>query len=349
MSSSAVLGIKDCLNMNSLNTSMGAPTDTRVAGLQTLPRPLVRQIASYLADEDVRVAGAVNRSFRQVTEDRRLALDIRRHFSVLRPQSEVMSAFQEFLARIGNLGGYMQGHPLAVLLEKLSRLFDLKDRMRVVDQSRVLIEMMPVHFQRPPLIALLDCFSEISREDRDDLFDTALTLAKQMPPHERWLVVVELVASLAALSEESLPDRFHTLLAMVREAPAGLRSGPMTCLARSLRSLSDDLRMEAFDVVLESIKELPGIQQAQPLVALAGGLGLLPDDLSKLRVLHALLAAVDPMVERQEEVLKTLILGLYGLGSEARMVAHEALSNAAGQLPFEQRMLVQTLLEQVGV
>lgn len=46
MSSSAVRGIKDCF-------------------------------ASYLADEDVRVAGAVNRSFRQATEDRRLALDIR--------------------------------------------------------------------------------------------------------------------------------------------------------------------------------------------------------------------------------------------------------------------------------
>lgn len=331
--------------MNSLNILTGTP----VAGLQSLPQPLVRDIASYLADEDMRVAGAVNRAFRHATEDRRLALDIRAHFSVWRPGSEAMPAFQAFLVRIGNLDRYMQGHPLAALSDRLSRLFDVEDRTRVVDQSLALIGQMPAHFQRAPLVALLPRFWEMRLEDRHDRFDVVLHLAKHMLPSERWPVVAELIELLAALSDESMPDRFDALLAMVNEAPTGLRSGPMARLAHQLRRLPEDLRQDGFDAVLESVEKLPVDQWAQPLAALAGGLCALPDDLATLRVLDAFLALVDLMVEGQDEVLTHAIQALYGLGSVARRHARVMLSDFAARLPFEQGVLVRTLLDQVGL
>lgn len=97
----------------------------RAPPLNTLPLGLVHHITGYLAEADVRAAGAVNQKIRKATEGRLLAQQIQTHFSVVLPQGDVIAAFQVFLARIRNLDGYMQGYPLMALSERLIRLHDL--------------------------------------------------------------------------------------------------------------------------------------------------------------------------------------------------------------------------------
>ena len=355
--------------------------------LNALPHNLVRHIMGYLAEADVRAAGAVNQKFRSATEDRLLAQKIKSHFSVKRPQDGVMPAFQSFLASIKKLDGYMQGTPLMALSEKLIRLFDIEDRTKVFDQMLSFVEAMPDGFRSKPLTALAGRFWELWQDDRPGRFDAILNLAKDMPFDEGWPVCEELAGSLNSLAEESATNRFHALLDVANEAPLARRSACLLCLAEELACIADeerkasfdrilqmnqaipveeqvavlvalatqcanlpeDVSKNGFDAVLEGAKALPDAQRAQPLAALVGRLSVLPDSTSMLQVLHALLTVVESMTEGREEVLIESVNGLYGLGSEAKVLAREAILKVADQLPPEQRMLVQAQLEPSGV
>lgn len=355
--------------------------------LNALPNNLVRHITGYLAEEDVRAAGAVNRKTRKATEDRLLTQAITSHFSVTRPQDGVMPAFQAFLASIKKLDGHMQGTPLMALSEKLIRLFDIADRTKVFDQMLCFVEAMPQGFRSKPLAALGGRFWELWQDDRHGRFDAILNLAKEMPFDEGWPVFEELAGALISLTEESVASRFHALLDIANEAPLTRRSACLVSLAEELAcipdeekkasfdlilqmnqvipaeeqaavlvalatqcaSLPEDVRKDGFDAVLEGAKALPDAQRAQPLLALADRLPVLPDSLSMLQVLNALLAVVESMTEGREAVLIESANGLYGLDSEAKVLAREAILKVAAQLPSEQRMLVQAQLGPLGI
>ncbi len=355
--------------------------------LNMLPPSLVRHITGYLAEEDMRAAGAVNRKFRKATEDRLLAQEITSHFSVVRPQDGVMPAFQAFLASIKKLDGHMQGTPLMVLSEKLIRLFDSADRTEVFDQMLCLVEAMPEDFRSKPLAVLGGRFWELWQDDRHGRFDAILNLAKDMPFDEGWPVFEVLARSLISLADESVTNRFHALLGVANGAPLARRSACLVSVAEKLAciadeemkasfdlilqmnqvipaeeqaavlvalatqcaSLPEDVRKNGFDAILEGANALPDGQRAQPLVALAGRLSVLPDGSSMLQVLNALLAEVESMTEGREGVLIESVNGLYGLDSEAKVLAREAILKVADQLPPEQRMLVQAQLEPLGI
>lgn len=355
--------------------------------LSTLPPNLARCITGYLAEGDLRAVGAVNRKFRKATEDRLLTQAITSHFSVTRPQDGVMPAFQAFLTSIKKLDGHMQGYPLMVLSEKLVRLFDIEDRTKVFDQMLCFVEAIPQGFRSKPLAALGGRFWELWQDDRHGRFDAILNLAKEMPFDEGWPVFEELAGALISLTEESVASRFHALLDIANEAPLTRRSACLVSLAEELAcipdeekkasfdlilqmnqvvpaeeqvavlvalatqcaSLPEDVRKDGFDTVLEGAKALPHAQRAQPLLALAGRLPVLPDSLSMLQVLNALLAEVESMTEGRETVLIESANGLYGLDSEAKVLAREAILKVAAQLPSEQRMLVQAQLGPLGI
>jgi len=355
--------------------------------LNTLPHNLVRHITGYLAEEDVRAAGAVNRKLGKATEDRLLAQAIKSHFSVTRSQDGVMPAFQAFLASIKKLDEYMQGTPLMALSEKLTRLFDIEDRTKVFDQMLCFVEAMPPGFRSKPLVALGGRFWELWQDDRHGRFDAILNLAKEMPFDEGWPVFEELAGSLNSLTDELVTNRFHALLDVANEAPLARRSACLVCLAEELACIADeekkvsfdrilqmnqvipadeqgavlvalatqcenlpeDARKNGFDAILDGAKALPDAQRVQPLVALAGRLLVLPDSSSMLQVLNLLLVVVESMTEGREGVLIEAANGLYGLDSEAKVLAREAVLKVAGQLPPEQRMLVQAQLEPLGV
>jgi hypothetical protein len=355
--------------------------------LNTLRHNLVQHITGYLAEADVRAAGAVNRKLRKATEDRLLAQAIKSHFSVTRSQDGVMPAFQAFLASIKKLDGYMQGTPLIALSEKLIRLFDIEDRTKVFDQMLSFVEAMPQGFRSKPLVALGGRFWELWQDDRHGRFDAILNLAKDMPFDEGWPVVGELAGSLNSLTDESVTNRFHALLDIANEAPLARRSACLVSLAKELacipneermasfdrilqmnqvipadeqgavlvalatqcENLPEDARKNGFDAILDGAKALPDAQRAQPLVALAGRLLVLPDSSSMQQVLNLLLVVVESMTEGREGVLIEAANGLYGLDSEAKVLAREAVLKVAGQLPPEQRMLVQAQLEPLGI
>ncbi|WP_382327534.1 hypothetical protein ACFJGX_00595 [Hydrogenophaga sp. UC242_50] len=208
-----------------------------------------------------------------------------------------------------------------------------------------------------------------------------------MPFDEGWPVFEELAGSLISLTEESVENRFNALLNIANEAPLARRSECLVCLAKELAcipneerkasfdrilqmnqvipadeqgavlvalatqcaNLPEDVSKNGFDAVLDGAKALPDAQRAQPLVALAGRLSVLPDSSSMLQVLNALLVVVESMTEGREGVLIEAANGLYGLDSEAKVLAREAVLNVADQLPPEQRMLVRAQLEPLGV
>ena len=355
--------------------------------LNTLHPNLVHHIAGYLAEADVRAAGAVNQKLRKATEDRLLAQEIKSHFSVVRPQDDVMQAFQAFLARIKKLDGYMQGNPLIDLSEKLIRLSDIEGRTRVFDQILGFVEAMPAGFRWKLLAALGEHLWGLSKEDRHGRFDAILTLAKEVPFDTGWPVFEKLARSLISLTDELVLDRFHALLGGANEAPLTRRSRCLAFLAEELAcipdeemkasfdlilqmnqvipadeqvavlvalatqcaSLPEDVRKNGFDAILEGAQALPEAQRTQPLVVLVGRLSVLPDSTSMLQVLNAILAVVESMTEGREGVLIESVNGLYGLNSEAAVLARDAILKVADQLPPEQRMLVQAQLESLGV
>lgn len=355
--------------------------------LSSLHPNLVHHIACHLAEADLRATGAVNQKFRKAIEGRLLAQEIRRHFSVTRPQGDVMPAFQVFLDRVKQLDGHLQGDPLTVLSEKLGRLFDIEDRKTVFDQMLCCVQAMPVGFRSKPLADLGGRFWELDQEDRPGGFDAILNLANEMPFDEGWPVFEELVRSLNSLSDDSVTTRFHALWEVAKEAPLAwrgaflvtlieelacipdedmkawfdrfLQTNPLVpadgqvavlmALAARCASLPEDVRKEGFDAVLDGAKALPDAQRARPLAVLVGGLVHLPDGASVLQVLNAILAVVESMTEGREAVLMAAAHGLVGLASETQVLAREAIRQVADQLPPVQRMLVQAQLEPLGV
>lgn len=212
------------------------------------------------------------------------------------------------------------------------------------DQILSVVEAMPERFRSKPLAVLGERFWELSQEDRHGRFDAILNLAKEMPFDEGWPVFEALAGALNSFTDGSVTKRFHALLDVAHGAPLARRSVCLVSLAKQLACLPCDLRKSGVDAVLDRVKALPDAQRAPPLVALVGRLSVLPDG-SMLQVLKAILAVVESMTEGREGVLIESVNGLYGLNSEATVLARDAILKVADQLPPEQRLLVQAQLD----
>lgn len=348
---------------------------------------VVMNLTEFLAEEELRAAGALNRAFRKATEGRRLARQIRRHFSVGRPQGDVIRSFQKFLARIKSLDGYMQQAPLMSLSWQLSDLNDLDDRTKVFDQILCCVEAMPPDFRSKPLMALVQLFFDIWEEDRPERFDAILNLVNDTPFDERWPVLKELAGSLSDLSGESVTSRFRALWDVANEMPLARRSeflvtlveklscipskgmkawyeqflqttpllpadgqvAVLTALAIKCAELPEEVTKDGLHAVCDGAKTLPDAQRAPVLACLARHLVILwRDRTSLLQVLNAILASLETMAEGREEVLIAAANGLYFLGGETKFLASKAILQFADQLAPEQRARVQARLETKG-
>lgn len=343
---------------------------------------VVMNLTEFLAEEDVRAAGTLNRAFRKATEGRRLAQQIRRHFSG-RPPGDVMPSIQEFLARIKSLDGYMQQAPLMALSRQIIRLNDLDDRTKVFDQILCCVEAMPPDFRSKPLMVLVERFCEIWKEDRHERFDALLNLVNDTPFDERWPVLKELAGSLNELSGESVTSRFRALWDVANEMPLARRSEFLVTLVEKLSCIPDEgkkawfdqilqttpllpadgqvavlaalaikcaklpeeVRKDGFEAVCDGAMTLPDAQRAPVLADLARGLVMLRDGSSMLQVLNAILASLETMAEGREEVLIEAASSLYFLRGEAKVLASKAILQVADQLAPEQRARVQARLE----
>ncbi len=208
---------------------------------------------------------------------------------------------------------------------------------------------MPFDEGWPVFEELAGALISLTEESAASRFHALLDIANEAPLTRRSACLVSLAEELACLPDEEKKASFDLILQMNQVVPAEEQVAVLVALATQCASLPEDVRKDGFDTVLEGAKALPDAQRAQPLLALAGRLPVLPDSLSMLQVLNALLVEVESMTEGRETVLIESANGLYGLDSEAKVLAREAILKVAAQLPSEQRMLVQAQLGPLGI